>query len=179
MSKSKVYVAPEKVDWSRHAHVVFIAGSIEQGTAEDWQVKLTNKLRQFDDLAILNPRRANWDATLRQSKDEPVFNEQVTWELNGIENSETVIFYFDPNTKSPITLLELGLVAGISYIENVFVCCPEGFYRKGNVDIIVERMKIKKQNVYECKTLSELITVTNNFFSDEDNIQTWSSKNDY
>ena len=35
--------------------------------------------------------------------------------------------------------MELGFCAGHYMIDDVIVCCPEGFYRKGNVDIISTR----------------------------------------
>jgi hypothetical protein len=47
--------------------------------------------------------------------------------------------YFDPNTLSPISLLELGLHAKSG---KLIVCCPEGFYRKGNVDIVCQNFGI-------------------------------------
>ena len=48
--------------------------------------------------------------------------------------------YFSPETKSPITLLELGLFAE----KNIIVCCPSGFWRKGNVDIVCTRYGIPR-----------------------------------
>jgi len=36
------------------------------------------------------------------------FVEQVTWELNALAYADLILMYFDPRTKSPITLLELG-----------------------------------------------------------------------
>jgi hypothetical protein len=57
--------------------------------------------------------------------------------------------YFDPNTKSPISLLELGLFAKSG---KMIVCCPNGFWRKGNVDIVAQRHGIQCVN-----TLEELI----------------------
>jgi hypothetical protein len=44
--------------------------------------------------------------------------------------------YFSPETKSPISLLELGLYANSG---KLVVYCPEGFWRKGNVDIVCEK----------------------------------------
>lgn len=123
----------------------FLAGSIEQGAAVDWQEEVT---RMFDGLpehrnwripVILNPRRKNWDSTVNQSADNKKFRQQVEWELKAIEEADEVIMYFDPKTKSPISLLELGLYARHGTLS---VVCPSGFWRKGNVDIVCERFSI-------------------------------------
>lgn len=52
--------------------------------------------------------------------------------------------YFDPSTKSPISLLELGILTANP--EKVLVCCPEGFWRKGNVDVVCQRYGIQMIN---------------------------------
>jgi len=114
---------------------VFLAGSIEMGAAEDWQSIAIEELKVYTSI-IYNPRRDDWDSSWKQDISDPQFNVQVNWELEMLEKSDIVIFYFDPNTKSPITLMELGYMARRS---NVYVCCPNGFWRKGNVDIICER----------------------------------------
>src|SRR5262249_52806894 len=62
------------------ACAVFLAGSIEMGTASAWQDALTAALADRD-LVILNPRRDAWDASWSQSIDNPMFREQVEWEL--------------------------------------------------------------------------------------------------
>jgi len=49
--------------------------------------------------------------------------------------------HFSPETKSPISLLELGLYANS---DKLIVSCPAGYWRKGNVDIICERYGIKQ-----------------------------------
>jgi hypothetical protein len=46
--------------------------------------------------------------------------------------------YFSPGTKSPISLLELGLHSN----DNMIVCCPEDFWRRGNVEIVCQRKGI-------------------------------------
>lgn len=117
--------------------MLFLAGSIEQGSADDWQTRLTDALHDVPGDA-LNPRRQAWDSSWRQSLDEPRFRGQVEWELTGIETSELVAMYFAPNTKSPITLLELGIVAATTP-SKLIVCCPEGFWRNGNVEIVCHR----------------------------------------
>lgn len=109
------------------------------GVAEQWQERLAAMLSDLD-VTLLNPRRDNWDPSWEQSIDNPQFNEQVTWELDGLDSAHIVVFYFDPATKSPVTLLELGYVSSKSCA--IVVCCPDGFWRKGNVDILCARKGI-------------------------------------
>src|SRR5262249_12400873 len=59
---------------------VFLAGSIEMGGASPWQAVIEAALADAP-VTIWNPRRDDWDATWRQSIDDPRFHEQVTWEL--------------------------------------------------------------------------------------------------
>ena len=47
--------------------------------------------------------------------------------------------YPEPDTKAPITLLELGLFAGSG---KLIVCCPAGFWRKGNVEVVCRRFGV-------------------------------------
>ena len=118
---------------------VFLAGSIEMGKAEDWQLRVTAHLAQLD-VMVLNPRRDDWDSSWEQSIHNPQFREQVEWELSALEHAAAkgVIFlYLEPGSKSPISLLELGLHCNPD--NYLVVCCPEGFWRKGNVDIVCER----------------------------------------
>lgn len=138
-----VYTPPSVIpEHDRINYTVFLAGSIESDTAQHWQKELCVELGNIPDLTILNPRRVQWDKSWANTMDNPVFKEQVDWELDGIELADTVIFYFDPNTISPITLLELGIMSQMIRLEKkVIVCCPYGYFRKGNVDILVERMK--------------------------------------
>jgi hypothetical protein len=115
--------------------VVFLAGSIEMGLAEDWQTKLTAALASRD-VTVLNPRRDEWDASWRQSIEEPKFREQVEWELAGLERADVIAMWFARETKSPITLLELGLhVRG----GKLIVGCPDGFWRRGNIEVVCAR----------------------------------------
>lgn len=117
---------------------IFLGGSIEMGIAENWQEKLINEFRDTD-LRFLNPRRDDWDSSWKQEISNPQFNEQVNWELDALEFADLIVFYFDPNTKSPITLMELGLFAKSG---KVIVCCPDGFWRKGNVEIVCTKYGI-------------------------------------
>jgi hypothetical protein len=121
---------------------VFLAGSIEMGKAEHWQRRVAEALKDRD-LLILNPRRDNWDDSWEQNMSRPEFRVQVEWELAALEYAGTVLVYFCPGTQSPITLLELGLHAATNP-KKLIVCCPDGFWRKGNVDIICARYGVRQ-----------------------------------
>ena len=124
---------------------VFLAGSIEMGTAEPWQERLVNEFKDTD-IRFLNPRRDDWDSSWVQEESNPQFAQQVNWELDALDYSDLIGFYFDPNTKSPITLMELGLYAASG---KVIVCCPDGFWRKGNVEIVCQRHNVTLVNSFD------------------------------
>ena len=124
---------------------VFLGGSIEMGLAEPWQDRLVNEFKDSD-IRFLNPRRDDWDSSWVQEASNPQFAQQVNWELDALEYSDLIVFYFDPNTKSPITLMELGLYASSG---KVIVCCPDGFWRKGNVEIVCQRHGVTLVNSFD------------------------------
>ena len=130
----KVYKAPEKYELSIADKAIFLAGSIEMGKAEDWQSKVIKALENTDYI-ILNPRRDDWDSSWKQDISNPQFYEQVTWELEALDMADVIIMHFVPDTMSPISLLELGLHANSG---KLLVSCPEGFWRRGNVEIVCE-----------------------------------------
>lgn len=121
---------------------VFLAGSIEMGAAEDWQVRVEKESKEFD-VTFFNPRRDDWDSSWKQTIDDKNFLGQVTWEYDALEASSLIFLYFVPETKSPISLMELGLFANK---KKFILCCPDGFWRKGNVEFIAKKFKIKVHN---------------------------------
>lgn len=129
---------------------VFLAGSIEMGKASDWQRKILDSEELWGwPIVALNPRRDDWDSSWEQSITCPEFNAQVTWELDMLDRADLIVLYLEPGTMSPISLLELGLHADS---RKLVVCCPEGFWRKGNVDIVCQRHGIK-----QVETIDEII----------------------
>lgn len=128
---------------------IFLAGSIEMGAASQWQNAIALQLDLVDGF-LINPRRDDWDSSWEQKASNPQFREQVEWELFGLELASKILIYFQPETKSPISLLELGLVA--SYAEDLVIVCPDGFWRKGNIEIVCEKFDIPlfhEDNFYE------------------------------
>lgn len=147
---NQILKPPTKLQTRKNKFSVFLAGSIEMGKAEDWQTKVTTSLDDYSvDITIFNPRRDDWDSSWKQTIHEKQFVEQVEWELNALETADIVIMYLDPNTQSPISLLEFGLFARSS---KMILYCPEGFWRKGNVDVTS-----RKYNVRQVKNFDNLI----------------------
>lgn len=132
-----IYKAPNKIP--KHIrNGVFLAGSIEMGTAENWQEKTEQELAKRM-IPVFNPRRDDWDSSWVQSINNPSFRRQVEWELNALDQAYRIILYLSPGTKSPISLLELGLFAQSG---KLLVCCPESFWRRGNVEIVCLRYEV-------------------------------------
>jgi len=143
--KAQVIKPNSPIQDDKHGLSVFLAGSIEMGKAEDWQVRIENELADFK-VTMYNPRRDDWDSSWEQKATNPQFNYQVNWEMNRLNHASIIFMYFSPDTKSPISLLELGLHADRT---DMIVCCPEGFWRKGNVEIVCHRHGIPLHNTME------------------------------
>lgn len=125
-----------------NCYKIFLGGSIDQGKAVDWQSAIETALADEEDVVIYNPRRDNWDPNMVQDISNPDFVHQVEWELDRQENSDLIVYYFDPNGLAPITLMELGAYGKDNGFAHVLVCCPEGYWRRGNVQIFCRKYGI-------------------------------------
>lgn len=132
---------------------IFLAGTIEMGKSDDWQQKVVRYFKEAFTTTILNPRRDEWDDSWKQEFDNPEFFKQVSWELDAMDKADIIIMNLLPDSKSPISLLELGLYAKS---RKIFVCCPDEFYRSGNVQIVCN-----KYNIPLFRTLDELLNHIN------------------
>ena len=120
---------------------IFLGGTIDMGNSHNWQKEFKEAIQSNNYLknwTILNPRRDDWDNSWIQHKDNPQFREQVEWELEALDRADIRIFVFLPESKSPVTMLELGLCNDKPSI----VYCPFKFYRSGNIHIVCEKYKI-------------------------------------
>ena len=73
-----IFRAPAPImgcDWNK---AVFLAGSIEMGEAEHWQITAAHQLNDAG-LDVLDPRRLDWDDSWVQSINNKQFREQVKW----------------------------------------------------------------------------------------------------
>lgn len=132
---------------------LFLAGTIDMGNSIDWQQKFIDKANTeeaLDNVIVFNPRRASWDNSWAQTIENAQFSEQVNWELDAMEGADVILLFIEGNSKSPISMMELGLFADSG---KLMVCCEEGFWRKGNIDIICQR-----KGIDQYKTFDELVT---------------------
>lgn len=117
-------------NWERPS--IFLAGTIDMGNSIDWQKETINRLADRD-LNVFNPRRNDWDSSWEQRATNEQFRRQVEWELKHLFRADVVFINILPDSKSPITLLEMGL-----FIHKSIIVCPEQFYRSGNIQITAE-----------------------------------------
>lgn len=115
---------------------IFLGGTIDMGHSEDWQKTVVGKLTG-EEVLFFNPRRDDWDKSWEQKKENPKFKGQVIWELRHLEEADVILFHFEEESVSMITLLELGLYVRDSK-KRVLIHCPDGYMRKGNIDIVLE-----------------------------------------
>lgn len=123
---------------------VFTAGSIEMGKAVQWQGQMATMLSPLP-VTVNNPRRGHWDPTITPEAKDAAFRQQVEWELSALEQADVICFFFDVNTMSPVTLLELGIWAAS---DKVVVCCDPKYWRSGNVHIVCDRYGIPVVNTF-------------------------------
>lgn len=148
MASSMIVTSPQPLPAAHDAPRVFLGGSIDMGSATDWQADLIKALAD-ENVVILNPRRPDWNPAWKPEASEPEFRRQVEWELGALESADVIVMYLAPGTQSPVSLLELGLHARDG---KLVVLCPDGFWRKGNVDITAARY-----GVTQVATMEELL----------------------
>ena len=132
----QVIYPPQELE-KKHSFSLFLAGTIDLGVSIDWQQHVIEILKNYD-VTIYNPRRPEWDNSIKQSIKDIKFREQVVWELDHLEKVDLIVMYLAADSKSPISLMELGRYAD----RHIVVYCADNFYRRGNVEIMCDRFKI-------------------------------------
>lgn len=115
---------------------VFLAGTTSKVDATDWREALCASLSDTP-ITIYNPYRADWDSSWREDIHFAPYRQQVEWELEKQDKTDVVVIYFHPATQAPISLLELGICARVP--GKAIVVCPEGYWKRGNVQIVCQK----------------------------------------
>lgn len=135
-----VYYAPDYPEIYDDKRIsIFLAGTIDQGNSHNWQNDFMNVFQDWD-IDIYNPRRPHWNTTIDPTLVSNELENQVNWELDHLECSDLIVMRLLSSSLSPISLFEFGLFLGK---RDIIVYCEEGFWRKGNVDIICDRYNIE------------------------------------
>ena len=144
MKKNRVFMPPYDYDNSSYTICgvfplnLFLGGTIDNGNSLDWQKALTDELNSCDTvhpIMIYNPRREEWPAA--EAHDE--IDKQINWELYHLERADLIVMNILPKSKSPISLMEIGLFAKE---HKLMVFCNENFYRFDNVRVVCERYNV-------------------------------------
>lgn len=116
--------APEKFT-SDTKKSVFLAGGITD--CPDWQQEIMKDFRSSSqDLAFLNPRRANFPIN-----DPTAAFAQIKWEHDHLRQASAILFWFPCETLCPIVLYELG--AWSMSVKPIFVGVHPDYKRKQDV----------------------------------------------
>ena len=114
---------------------VFLAGTIDMGTAENWQDKAASLFeKKGGGFLLYSPRQAEW-----HPEREGEMDYQVNWELEHLEKADYILMNFLSGSQSPVTLLEMGLHARGG---KLLVVCTPGYFRYDNVRITCQRYSI-------------------------------------
>lgn len=141
----EVFTAPELPMSKPGFTKIFLAGTIDLGNSDNWQSDFIERIKQIsiktttDRFIIYNPRREKFNSNEPQKFENPIINQQIGWELDRMDHSDVIVMNILKDSKSPITLMELGLYAKSG---KLLVVCEDGYYRQGNVDFMCSRYNI-------------------------------------
>lgn len=155
---SQIITCPQMYEFGPRAGMpsVFIAGGIT--ACADWQKEMIKRLvKEADDadvdIALLNPRRNDFDVT-----NPDMSKEQIEWEYIHLSKADIILFWFPYETLCPITLFELGKAVGQE--KEVLVGCHPGYGRKFDVE-------------YQLSLICPWVKVHDNFQDLIDNTINW------
>lgn len=135
VESNNIIVAPSEEKTKSNTIKVFLGGTIDSGNSEDWQKEICKEFINNEDYVIFNPRRDEWP---NEGSSEVI--RQIKWEHKRMDESDIIVINILPDSKSPISLMEIGM-----YNESgkLLVFCTDEFYRFDNVRIVCEKYNIK------------------------------------
>jgi hypothetical protein len=132
---------------------VFLGGTIDNGESINWQDELIGELSSCDTvhpIVVFNPRRSEWPS----SDDHSEIDKQINWELSHLEDASLIIMNILGNSKSPISLMEIGLFAKD---HKLIIFCEPNFYRFDNVRVVCERYNVPLYQTNEISVIKNKI----------------------
>jgi len=111
---------PEKNSSEKY---VFLAGSIDNSYFGDWRKKIIKKIETK--VNVFDPTNKK-----HNSLSNAEMKSHILWELDALAISDKILLNFLPDSKSPISLVELGLYVASN---KLIVVCPIEFYKSSYV----------------------------------------------
>lgn len=105
-----------------------MAGGIT--SCPDWQTELIDKIGNYSDLTIFNPRRKEFSIA-----DSDISEEQIKWEFERLKESTVISVWFSSGSLNPIVLYELGTWVNARPEIPAFIGIDEEYTRKQDVRI--------------------------------------------
>lgn len=132
---------------------VFLAGTIDSGDSEDWQHEICRYFEGKEDsklsMTIYNPRREEWpDDGSKEVK------KQIRWEHNKMDDADLIVMNILPDSKSPISLMEIGMY---SKDDKLHVFCQPDFYRFDNVEMVCKKYGIPLHKTNKVEEICRII----------------------
>ena len=119
-----------------NAKSVFLAGTIDNGDSLNWQDKVIIELINLGtECEVFNPRREYWNPNPTKEDME----KQIKWEQDHLDSADVIAMVLLDDSKSPISLLEMGLYAKS---KKLIVFCTPKFYRFDNIRLTCEKYHI-------------------------------------
>ena len=119
-----------------NAKSVFLAGTIDNGNSLNWQDKVIIELINLGvSCEVFNPRREHWNPNPTKEDMET----QIKWEQDHLDSADVIAMVLLDDSKSPISLLEMGLYAKS---KKLIVFCTPKFYRFDNIRLTCEKYHI-------------------------------------
>lgn len=126
---------------------IFLAGTIDDGKSRNWQSSIIEEIGtkyDSDNITIYNPRRDDW------VDDNDDIKKQILWEQENLDKTDYIFMNLESGSKSPISLLELGLYA---QSNKLIVFCNDEFYRYMNVKLTCDKYNIL---LFQPQSISEM-----------------------
>jgi hypothetical protein len=122
----KYIECPEKWVWQSRVFNIFLAGGIVG--CPDWQSIVVDKFKDYNNIALLNPRRKHFPI------DDPnAAHGQIEWEYDYLEIADAILFWFPMDTLCPIVMFELGRWSIAK--KPIFVGVHPDYKRKADIEI--------------------------------------------
>ena len=153
---TKIITSPEKFEGKKSKNTFIFLGGPIQG-APNWQNKISNDLKEYNNVIITNPRRKS----LHEEKFD--FNEQVEWETKYLNLADIIVFWLPKEEEiiegrvyGQTTRFEIGEWIGKNSGKKFVVGIDKDFPMKRYIKTRLENhFNIKVQDTYE-QVLNEI-----------------------